>query len=179
MMLINAFMKMSVLPYLKGYKQMKENKILKLILGITILLILLDQMSKVVIQYYYNEPIGNDIIGITLIENTGMAFGFNSGNSKNIVLTLLILFIIVNFIRNQKDRIDKKTAIAISLILAGGVSNLIDRIARGGILDFIKIKHFAIFNIADCYIVIGWILLVIFLIKYNQEMVGKKDCEKP
>ena len=174
MMLISAFMKTSVLPYLKGYKQMKENKILKLILGITILLILLDQMSKIVIQYYYNEP-----IGIMLIENTGMAFGFNSGNTKNIVLTLLILFIIVNFIRNQKDRIDKKTAIAISLILAGGVSNLIDRIARGGILDFIKIKHFAIFNIADCYIVIGWILLVIFLIKYNQEMVGKKDCEKP
>lgn len=175
---IIAFMKMSILRYLKGYKQMKENKIIKLMLGITILLILLDQMSKVVIQYYYHEPIGNDIVAITLIENTGMAFGFNSGNTKNIVLTLLILLIIVNFIRNQKDRIDTKTAIAISLILAGGVSNLIDRIVRGGILDFIKIKHFAIFNIADCYIVMGWLLLVIFLVKYNREMVGKKDCEK-
>lgn len=158
---------------------MKENKIIKLIIIITIVLIVMDQITKLVIKNNYEKPIGNDIISITLIQNTGMAFGLHTGNKRNIVLTLLILLIILNFIRNQKDRIDPKTAVAISLILAGGVSNLIDRILRGGIVDFIKIKNFAIFNIADCYIVIGWILLVIFLIKFNKEMnVGGKDCEK-
>lgn len=159
---------------------MKENKIIKLMLIITIFLIVIDQITKLVVKHNYEEPIGNDIIGITFIQNTGMAFGFNSGNKKNIVLTLLILLIIINFVRNQKDRIDSKTAVAISLILAGGSSNLIDRITRGGIVDFVRIKNFAIFNIADCYIVIGWILLVIFLIKFSKEMnVGGKNCEKP
>ena len=157
---------------------MGKNKILKLIVIITVVLILVDQASKMIIQHKFQEPVGNDIVSITLIENTGMAFGFNSGNTKNIILTSLILLIIINFIRNQKDRIDTKTAIAISFILAGGMSNLIDRIVRGGIVDFIKIKHFAIFNLADCYIVIGWVLLIIFLVKFNQELIGGKDCEK-
>ncbi len=157
---------------------MKKNKIVKLIWGISIVLILIDQISKFVVQYYAQETIGDGIFSITLIENTGMAFGLSTGNTKNIVLTMIILLIIANFIRNQKDRIDTKTAIAISMILAGGVSNLIDRIVHGGVIDFIKIKGFAIFNLADCYIVIGWVLLVVFLIKYNREIVGGKDCEK-
>lgn len=176
---IKKSMKTTILQYLKGYKQMKKNKIIKLIISLTILLILLDQITKIIVQYYYQEPIGGDILSITLIQNTGMAFGFHDGNTKNIILTSLILFIIINFIRNQKDRIDAKTAVAISMILAGGISNLIDRIIQGGIVDFIKLKNFAVFNVADCYIVVGWILLVIFLIKFNQEIVGGKDCEKP
>lgn len=155
-----------------------KNKILKLIVVLTILLICIDQISKVVIQYNYEAPIGEGFIGITLIENTGMAFGFNSGNTKNMILTALILLLIVNFIKNQIDRIDAKTAVALSLILAGGISNLIDRIIRGGVVDFIRVRGFAIFNIADCYIVLGWILMVIFIFKIDKEIVGGKNCEK-
>lgn len=154
---------------------MKKNKIVIWIVIITISLILIDQTSKVVVKQNYTEPIEKGIFGIHLIENTGMAFGFNSGNTKNIILTSLILLIIIHFIRNQKEQIDEHTAVAISMILAGGISNLIDRILQGGVVDFISIKNFAIVNIADCYIVIGWVLLIIFLIKFNQEMVGGAD----
>lgn len=158
---------------------MKKNKIVIWIAMITISLILVDQISKIIVKEKFTSAIERGIIGINLIENTGMAFGFNSGNTKNIILTSLILLIVINFIRNQKERIDENTAVAIALILAGGISNLIDRITRGGVVDFISLKNFAIFNIADCYIVIGWILLIIFLIKFNKEMnVGGKDCEK-
>lgn len=158
---------------------MKKNKILRLIIVIAIGLIVFDQISKMLIIKYYQGPIEKGIVGITLIQNTAMAFGFSSGNTKNIVLTSIVLLIVINFIRNQKDRIDTKTAIALSLVLAGGISNLIDRVLRGGIVDFIKIKNFAIFNIADCYVVLGWILLIVFLIKFNKEIVGGKNCEKP
>lgn len=157
---------------------MKKNKIIRVIIVITIVLILLDQLSKMLIIKYYQSPIEKGIFGIVLIQNTGMAFGFSSGNTKNIVLTMIVLLIVINFIRNQKDRIDTKTAIALSLVLAGGISNLIDRVLKGGIVDFIKIKNFAIFNIADCYVVLGWILLIVFLIKFNKEIVGGKSCEK-
>lgn len=156
---------------------MKTNKIVKLIFIITIFLICIDQLSKIILKYKYIEPIEGNFFGIVLIENDGIAFGMNSGNIKNIILTGFVLLIIINFIRNQKDRIDKKTATALGFILAGGISNLIDRIIRGGVLDFIKIQNFAIFNIADIYIVIGFILLVIFVIKFSRE-IGEKDCKK-
>ncbi len=155
-----------------------KHKIVKLILILTTILILIDQISKFAVQAQNERTSQNRFIEITVIKNTGMAFGMNEGNTKNIILTFLILVIIANFIRNQKDRIDRKTAIAMSLILAGGISNLIDRIVKKGVIDFIKIKNFAIFNVADCYIVIGWILLIVFLIKFNKEIVGEKNCEK-
>ena len=157
---------------------MKKNKIVIWIGIITISLILIDQISKIVVKQNFTHPIEKGIFGINLIENTGMAFGFKNGNTKNIILTSLILLIIINFIRNQKDRIDEHTAVAISMILAGGISNLIDRIIRGGVVDFISLKNFAILNIADCYIVVGWILLIIFLIQFNKKIGEIKDCEK-
>ncbi len=155
-----------------------KNKTIKLIFCITILLILIDQITKFVIQYKYENPIGNDFISITLVQNTGMAFGFNNGNTKNMILTFVILLLIMNFIRTQKEMIDTKTAIALGFILAGGIGNLIDRIVHDGVIDFIQLKNFAVFNLADCYVVIGWILIVIFLVKFNQGIVGGKRCEK-
>lgn len=155
-----------------------KNKKIKMILIFTIVLIIIDQVSKILVKNYFHESTTNNIINIRLIENTGMAFGINGGNTKNIILTSFILLIIFNFIRTQKELLDKKTSVAISLILSGGFSNLIDRIVRGGVVDFISIKNFPIFNIADCYIVIGWFLFILFLIKFNNEIIGEKNCEK-
>ena len=133
------------------------------------IIIIIDQLSKILIIKNYHEQIGNELIKIEIAENKGIAFGINSGNNKNIIITIIVLIIIINFITNQIDRIDTKTNISVSMILAGGVSNLIDRIFRGYVVDFISLKNFAIFNIADIFIVIGWILLRIFIIKFAKE----------
>lgn len=146
-----------------------KKKVLKLTLIIVILLIIIDQLSKILIIKNYHEPFGNKLIKIEIAENKGIAFGINSGNNKNIIITIIVLIIIINFITNQIDRIDTKTNISVSMILAGGISNLIDRIFRGYVVDFISLKNFAIFNIADIFIVIGWILLIIFIIKFAKE----------
>ena len=150
-----------------------KNKIIKIIVIISILLIIVDQTSKVLIDKFINEPIGNEYFKIEIVNNTGMAFGFNEGNGKNIFLTICVLVIIINFIRTQIERIDVKTSIALSFVLAGGISNLIDRIIRGSIFDFIKIYKFPIFNFADMCIVIGWILLIVFLAIYSKKIEVK------
>ena len=67
--------------------------------------------------------------------------------------------------------------VAISMALGGGLSNIIDRIFRGGVLDFIKIPIIPNFNIADMSICIGWVLIVVFLIIYTKKE-GVFDAQK-
>jgi signal peptidase II len=139
---------------------------------IVAILIIIDQASKILVTTFVYEPIETYMFGIEVTHNTGMAFGFNSGNTKNIVLTIFVLAVVFSFIKNQIERIDAKTTWALSLLLAGALSNLIDRFFRGGILDFIRIYNFPIFNLADIFIVVGVILLIVFLIDFT-----KKDIE--
>ncbi len=146
-----------------------KNKIVRGLLIIVITLIVIDQVSKILVSNFLKEPVGNEFVGLEIVTNTGMAFGFNEGNIKNILLTIFVLIIIIRFVKNQIERIDTKTMVAISLVLAGGIGNLIDRFFRGGVLDFIKLYKIPIFNLSDVFVVLGWILLVIFIIDFTRK----------
>lgn len=148
---------------------MNKNKVLKIIIIVVLSIIIIDQLSKFLITQYITEKVGTEYFGIEIVENTGMAFGFSSGNTKNIILSIFVIAIVISFIKNQISAIDTKTTISVAMILGGGISNLIDRFFRGGILDFIKILFIPNFNIADVCIFTGWILIVIFLIIYTRK----------
>lgn len=148
-----------------------KNKIVRLIVILVTILIILDQASKVLVCNLFKESVGNEFFKIEIANNTGLAFGFNDGsNVKNIFIMAFVLFIVIRFIKNQIDLIDTKTAVALSMILAGGIGNILDRIFRGAVLDFIKIYKFPIFNFADVLVVIGAILLVIFLVIFTRKI---------
>ena len=148
---------------------MSKSKVLKITIIVCIIIIVIDQLSKILVTKYVPERIGNDHFAIETVENTGMAFGFNSGNTKNIFLSCLVIFIIITFIKNQMEQLETKVLVAISMALGGGISNIIDRIFRGGVLDFIKIPIVPNFNIADLCICTGWLLIIIFLIIYTKK----------
>lgn len=146
-----------------------KNKTIRLIIIIATIIVVIDQLSKFLLTNYLNTSIGNIIFKLEMVENTGMAFGFNEGNTKNIFLMIIVLGMMISFIKKQIERIDKKTSIALAMAMGGGISNLIDRIFRGYVLDFIRIYKFPVFNIADACVIIGWILLIIFLIDFSKK----------
>ena len=150
------------------------------IIGLVILLILLDQAIKLVIIINNpNKTIIQNFIEIKLTENTGGAFGVGQNSTFSYIVTnVIVLGIIIKFMTNGNKLIDMKTKIVLSLVLAGGISNLLDRIIRGFVVEFINIKNIPVFNLADLYITIGWIgFVVIFTIFTFKEKRNKSDKE--
>ena len=136
-----------------------------------LLLILIDFISKyLVISLISNKTIIIIInfLKFLYVKNTGAAFGIMSGNIIILVIvTLILLFYIIKEVKNNVD--NKWILISYLLILSGALGNLIDRLFRGYVVDFISFtlfkKEMAVFNIADSYITIGVFLLIILLLK--------------
>ena len=139
---------------------MKNKKALLIILGIFIFL--LDQITKAIL-IGKNITIIPNILNFTYTENTGVAFGIGSSNLILIIIVnIVVLGIIIKFIKERKEQVNFSILISLILILSGGIGNLIDRIVRGYVIDFIDVNlfNFPNFNIADISISIGIISLI-------------------
>ena len=131
---------------------------------VAVVIILLDQLTKVLMLNRQITIIPN-LLEFTYTENTGGAFGIASGKLFLIILvSILILGIIFKFIKERETQIDKNVLLSLYLILSGGISNLIDRVFRGYVIDYIDFKIWPVFNFADICIVVGCILFCINLL---------------
>lgn len=164
-------------------------RIIKLILLFILLslLVFFDQISKHLIKTYCTE----DIIVIenffSLISrfNTGAAWSFLAGKSWAqpffIVLTFISLIIILLFYLYANKKGYKLVKIALILVSAGAIGNLIDRLRMGGVVDFLSFKfgnyYFPTFNLADSFITIGIILVVIHLLFLDENALFKKHAK--
>ena len=126
------------------------------------------------------KPFINGILDFCYIHNTGAAWGAFSGNRTFlIILTAVIMIACVIFlIKFSKN--NKLLFWAILLVLSGGLGNMYDRIFRNGnVIDFLHFEFwptFPIFNIADCAIVIGAGLLILyFILDTVKEFKIKRD----
>ena len=133
-----------------------------------ILIIILDQITKYIakssLELNQSIPIIKNFFHITLTTNTGAGFGLLKDN--NSVITFITI-LILGFILFYYDKLPKKgkERISIVLIVSGALSNLFDRIFLGHIIDFIDLRIWPIFNIADSCITIGVIYLVFYYMK--------------
>ena len=139
-------------------------------------LISLDQLSKAWI--YKNFEVFQSLevfyfLNFTFVKNYGFAFSFLNDESLNLnaLIGVLIFFICVYlayliFLKAHKETLLKNQLISFSLILAGGLGNLLDRLMYGYVIDFIDITFNPyVFNLADSYVTIGLIMYVIFSLK--------------
>jgi signal peptidase II len=126
-----------------------------------ILLILVDQLAKYIIRSS----------GGFYICNKGIAFGIILPSwlilALAIALTVFTGFIILNFLLQAYpiERKFKISNLALALVLSGAISNLIDRVYYGCVIDFIDLKIWPVFNPADIFICLGAFLLIIKLNK--------------
>lgn len=136
-----------------------------------ICLVCIDQIVKlIIVNNLYNSSINilNGILNFTYIENTGGAYGIGNGNIVMfIIINVVIIALITKFVISNKKEIDAHTLLSLGLIIAGGIGNLIDRIFRGFVVDYIDFSplvKFPVFNIADICVVLGVTIIVISII---------------
>ena len=140
---------------------------------ISTILVIIDQVVKIIIDKSLplnkSVEIINHFFSLTYVRNDGAAFSILSGNIFFlIIIALFALYIIYKYFIKGKE-LTNINIIIYTLIISGIIGNLIDRIIRGYVIDYFDFTifkyHFAIFNIADIYIVIGCILLILYTLK--------------
>ena len=142
---------------------------------LTIIFLIIDIISKLVVSslmnVYDSIVIIKNFFCITYVRNTGAAWSIFEGRVLGIiVVSLIIISFIVYYISKQKVK-SKLEKIGYSLILGGALGNLLDRIIYGYVIDFLDFNIFGydypIFNLADSFIFVGVILLIIYTWRYN------------
>ena len=151
-------------------------------LSLVILIFLIDRISKIYVinldkKFPGSEIVVSKYLNINLIWNEGIAFGFLSFDQENlynfltILITLIIFFILIMAFKS-----DGLKKLALIMILGGAVGNVVDRIFYKAVPDFIDFHlenfHWFIFNIADVFISLGVLILILL------EFIGSKKEQK-
>ena len=160
---------------------LKNNKLKFFIdLSIIFLIFFLDRITKIFVINYEKTSYSNDIfsskfLNIHLIWNQGIAFGLFSFDQKSFYnfLTLIIFFVIIIVLLWTFKSTGLKKYILI-MIFAGALGNFFDRIVYGAVPDFIDLHinnfHWFIFNVADIFISLGVIFMILseFFVNNNK-----------
>lgn len=160
------------------------SNILAILTGI--FLLSFDQYTKFLVlknfELFERREFLNGFIDFIFVKNEGAAWGILSGKTWFLLLiTISVMIVCIVFLIKYALK-NKLFFWSISLVLFGGIGNMIDRIFRGGfVVDFLHFEfwpQFPVFNIADCGIVIGAGLLILyFVIDIIKDLNSKKTSE--
>ena len=143
-----------------------------------LIFLVLDIVSKIIVnnnmELYDSLTIIPNFFAITKVYNTGVSFSMLSGQQLFIILLSIIIFIVL-IIYQKRFKNSLRIAITFGLIYGGIIGNLINRIFLGYVIDFLDFKiinyDYPVFNLADTFIVIGVLLLILAIYKKEDENV--------
>ncbi len=146
-------------------------------------LVAIDQITKLVaIQQLAGRqsiPVINGVVELTYVENRGVAWGMMQNKQWIvIVVTSVMLLFVAGVLASRRLEKSRTATIGGVLIFAGGIGNLIDRIFRGFVVDFIhyfKWFDFPVFNFADCCVSIGAVLILIYAFFFSETKDTQKE----
>lgn len=135
----------------------------------------LDFITKILaiknLQPISTIPILKGIFHLTYVENKGAAFGmFQNARIFLVIAAVLCAIYIVYFLLKSKNK-SKLLNMGLVFVLAGAVGNLLDRIFRGFVVDFLDFRliNFPVFNIADIFVCVGALFIMIFIIFFDEK----------
>jgi len=138
------------------------------------LTVFFDRITKIffsdILSVGESFPLIRNFIHMTLVHNTGIAFGLfkNQGVVFIIIPIIAIVLLVFNIVyyRNTKE-LSRSYIIAFSLILGGAIGNLIDRILFGYVIDFIDLRFWPVFNVSDSAITVGAVIIAFKCIQFS------------
>lgn len=150
-------------------------------LAVIVVVLALDQITKAWVasnlavgQYWYPIPALGELFAITHIHNTGVVFGLFQGVGDLFAIAIAVITLVITRYLWTMRHESLLLRFALSLLLAGAVGNLIDRLRLGYVVDFVAVGSFARFNVADSAITIGVALLMIAtLIDHRRSSGGR------
>jgi len=137
--------------------------------------VVLDQISKYLTVKYIPlheiVPLWDGVVHLTHLRNTGMAFSMLQGGRWFFLVMTLVVFVLLGLAIRKKWVSHPVSLWALTAIVGGAIGNLIDRVRLGYVVDMIEVEfmNFAVFNVADCFVVCGAILLVIAVFFFEKE----------
>lgn len=165
---------------------MKKHLII-FVLGAAVI-VLLDQITKTAIMKNFfihdSRPVIDGFFNLVYVMNPGAAFGFLANMSETfryvffIGITILVIALIIYYIVTSKSQ-NVIYVISLTLIFAGAVGNLIDRIRFGAVVDFLDVyigtAHWPAFNVADSSITCGAILMIWGMIIQRKKNLNRNN----
>jgi len=144
-----------------------------------------DQLTKLYIdrnmQIFQSIPVIDGLFNITYVRNKGAAFSFLSHASWRLpffiaISTIAAVVIVIAFNRLRSDQ--RLAQLSLSMIFSGAVGNLIDRVRRGEVVDFLDVywrtHHWPAFNVADSLICVGVAMLALDMLQEEQRQKQAK-----
>lgn len=131
-----------------------------------------DQLTKQIVTGQLALDQGSHVVGpfwIHHVQNSGIAFGlFSSATAAVIALTgVAVAWMLLFFARSGSRH--PVLPVALGLVIGGSVSNLLDRVRLGYVTDFLDLRYWPAFNLADSFIVIGVVILLTALVFAERE----------
>jgi signal peptidase II len=131
---------------------------------IALLILLLDQFTKFIIlkNLVLNQslPLISGVLHLTLVHNRGAAFGILKNQAPLFIfVSIFAVALIYSALRKGKYKKFSFYSLSLALILAGAMGNLIDRLRFGYVIDFLDLRVWPVFNVADSAITVGAIIL--------------------
>lgn len=154
--------------------------------SIALIGLVVDQLTKLYIdrsmQMFQSIPVIDGLFNITYVRNKGAAFSFLSHASWRLPFFIAIsavaaVVIVIAFNRLRNDQ--RLAQVSLAMIFSGAVGNLIDRVRRGEVVDFLDVYwrayHWPAFNVADSMICVGVALLALDMLREEQRQKQAKS----